>query len=251
MLASHGGRAVLAVQLTEDLQRSRQLLVGAREDERARLRRDLHDELGPTLAALAMQLGDLQELIRSDPATVRDRLARLESAARQALDDVRRLSRGLRPPSLDELGLVGALVRAGEDAGLLVETDATAGFETRDAGQDGATALPALPALPPAVEVAAYRIGAEALLNVARHAGTGRARVDLDGSDGTLVLRVSDHGRGAAGAAAGVGTLAMRERAEEVGGTLHVRSGGEGTVVEARLPIVESDIPPRAEELTA
>lgn len=229
-LVAHGARAVLAVQLAEALQHSRHLLVTAREDERARLRRDLHDELGPTLAALAMQLAGLQDLVTTDPATARERLSRLEQAARQALEDVRRLSRGLRPPSLDDLGLVGALVRVGEDAGLRVETDTgSCGQATARARTDDVIA--------PATEVAAYRIGAEALLNVARHAGTDRAGLEVARTDAGLVLRVVDHGCGTAGAAAGVGMLAMRERAGEVGGTLQVCSTHAGTIVEARLPL--------------
>ena len=100
---------VAVARLTEELAASRQQIVTAREEERSRLRRDLHDELGPTLAGLSMQLGDLREVVAHDPDTARDRLWHLESAARDALDGVRRVSRALRPPSLDELGLVGAL----------------------------------------------------------------------------------------------------------------------------------------------
>ena len=218
-LAEHGGRAVHAVQLADALLANRQLLVNAREEERSRLRRDLHDELGPTLAGLAMQLGGLQELLASDPATAAERLTRLETAARHALDDVRRLSRGLRPPSLDEVGLAGAIARAAEESGLSLEVDDTA------------------PGLPAAVEVAAYRIAVEAMLNVARHAGVRRATLELSTADGALRLRVTDPGRGIGRAPAGVGLLAMRERAEEIGGTLEVTDTGGGTRVEARLPV--------------
>ncbi|MEA2125855.1 MAG: hypothetical protein QOI80_2637, partial [Solirubrobacteraceae bacterium] len=100
-LADHGGRAIHAVLMAEALLANRQLLVSAREEERSRLRRDLHDELGPTLAGLAMQLNGLQQVLAGDPATAAERLGRLEGATRGALDDVRRLSRDLRPPSLD------------------------------------------------------------------------------------------------------------------------------------------------------
>jgi signal transduction histidine kinase len=223
-LAAHGGRAMHAVLMAEGLLASRQLLVTAREEERSRLRRDLHDELGPTLAGLAMQLSGLQDVLRTDPATAGERLSRLEAAARHALDDVRRVSRELRPPSLDELGLVGALQRVAEDGGL----DLTVTSEP-------------LPHMSPATEVAAYRIGAEALLNVARHAGEIRTELKVHAADGTLALLVIDHGRGAGGAAAGVGTLAMRERAAELGGTLtSTATAGGGTTVEARLPLPHS-----------
>ena len=203
-LADHGARAVHAVQLADALLTNRQLLVTAREEERSRLRRDLHDELGPTLAGLAMQLGGLQEILRTDPATAAERLTRLEAAARHALDDVRRVSRELRPPSLDEVGLVGAIVRAGDEAGIVLSPSGSGPAD-----------------LPPAVEVAAYRIGVEAVLNVGRHAGVGRARLEVSVIDGAVQLRVSDGGSGLGSAPAGVGILSMRERAEEIGGTPH------------------------------
>jgi len=230
-LADHGGRAVHAVLLSEALLTNRQLLVTAREEERSRLRRDLHDELGPALAGLAMQLNGLQAVLMADPATAAERLVRLESVARHALDDVRRVSRELRPPTLDELGLAGALEQAGSDAGLSLTLDATMSDP-----------------LAPAVEVAAYRIGTEALVNVARHSGTTVATLTLDRVGDTLVLRVQDFGRGSEDSPAGVGTLAMRERAEELGGTLSIsRAGPEGgTVVEARLPVGQSDRTPEA-----
>lgn len=218
-LADHGGRAVHAVQLADALLTNRQLLVTAREAERSLLRRELHDELGPTLAGLAMQLGGLQEILRTDPAMAAERLARLEAAARDALDDVRSVCRQLRPPALDELGLVGAVVRAAEEAGLALDTR-----------------VDALPVLPAAVEVAAYRIAVEAVLNVVRHTGLRRAELSVHADGGMLHLRLCDGGPGIGDAAAGVGILAMRERAEELGGTLVVR-GERGTVVEASLPL--------------
>jgi signal transduction histidine kinase len=218
-LADHGGRAVHAVQLADALLTNRQLLITAREAERSRLRRELHDELGPTLAGLAMQLGGLQEILRTDPAVASERLARLEAAARHALDDVRSVSRRLRPPALDELGLVGAVVRAAEEAGLALDPQ-----------------VDALPDLPAAVEVAAYRIAVEAALNVVRHTGLRTAELSVFADNGTLHLRMRDDGPGIGEAPAGVGILAMRERAEELGGTLVVR-GERGTLVEARLPL--------------
>ncbi len=222
-LADHGGRAVHAVLLSEALLTNRQSLVTAREEERSRLRRDLHDELGPTLAGLAMQLNGLRDVLRDDPATATERLGMLEAVARQALEDVRRVSRGLRPPTLDELGLAGALEQIARDAGLTLTAASS-------------VASP----LTPAVEVAAYRIGAEALLNVARHAGVSEARLTLDLVDGTLVLRVRDRGRGVRDAPAGVGTMAMRERAEELGGALTIGPDSDGgTVVEARIPAAQ------------
>ena len=207
--------------LTDELVRSRQQIVTAREAERSRLRRDLHDELGPTLAGLSMQLGGLPEVVRKDPTMATARLARLETTARQALDDVRRLSRELRPPSLDELGLLPALRELAEQVGVELEADSDVELQ-----------------LPPVVEVAAFRIAAEAITNTARHSGSTVVELRLDSTDDALVMRVVDHGRGVRGAATGVGRLTMRERAEELGGALVVRdTEGGGTTVEALLPI--------------
>ena len=144
-----------------------------------------------------------------------------------ALADVRRLVHDLRPPALDDLGLVGAVRQQAER--LLaprVAAEVTAGPGTGD--------------LPAAVEVAAYRIASEALANVAKHASAERCRVELTREDdGALVVAVSDDGRGIApGAPAGVGLVSLRERAAELGGRCTVEcppSGG--TVVRAVLPV--------------
>ena len=212
---------VAVARLTGELAASRQQIVTAREEERSRLRRDLHDELGPTLAGLSMQLGDLREVVEDDPRTARDRLGHLESAARDALDGVRRVTRELRPPSLDELGLVGALADVAAHQGLALEVRADLGVAP----------------LPPAVEVATYRIAAEALTNTARHADTDRACLELCRTRDELRLRVVDRGVGSGTRTPGVGIQSMRERAAELGG--HVEIGdteGGGTTVEARLP---------------
>lgn len=224
VLAEHGGRALHAMRLAESLSASRHLLVTAREEERSKLRRELHDELGPTLAGLVMQLGTVRDLVGADPATAAQRLARLEDAARSALDDVRQLSRNLRPPSLDELGLVGALQAHAETAGVdLVTHDEPV-------------------TVSPAVEVAAYRIGAEAILNVARHSGVRAASLTVrTGTDG-LEVTIVDHGRGRCDQPVGVGTVTMRERAEELGGRLAVsETPGGGTTVAFRLPLAAAE----------
>jgi signal transduction histidine kinase len=228
-LGRHGGVAVQAVLLTDALRAGRQRLVVAREEERRRLRRDLHDGVGPTLAGLTMQLAALRPLVATEPDAVADRLDHLQQAARRALDTVRRLSHGLRPPALDELGLVGALQQLAESLGLRARF---------------ADAEP--PRLPAAVEVAAYLITAEALHNVARHAGTAEVEVALEDDGDDLVLRVRDAGAGLAGnRAAGVGLQAMRERADELGGSVVVAPApGGGTEVLARLPArVPDEVP--------
>ena len=220
-LARQGGRIITAMLLAEALLASRQQLVTAREEERARLRRDLHDELGPTLAGLVMQLAGLRQLLEESPDLAATRVPRLESAARTALEDVRRVSRELRPPSLDELGLEGALHDHAVRLGLTASSTATL-----------------LPALPAAVEVAAYRIGAEALTNIARHAQTTRAELAVRVDGDQLSLTVTDDGVGWAGEGVGVGVVAMRERAEELGGWLDIESvSGAGTAVRVGLPL--------------
>ena len=227
-LARQGGRIVTALLLAEALLASRQQLVTAREEERARLRRDLHDELGPTLAGLVMQLAGLRQLLEESPDVAATRVPRLESAARAALEDIRRVSRELRPPSLDELGLEGALHDHAARLGLTSSSTATP-----------------LPDLPAAVEVAAYRIGAEALTNIARHAQTSRAELAVRVDGGQLSLTVTDDGVGWAGEGVGVGVVAMRERAEELGGELDIESvSGAGTAVRVRLPL--PSVPPGA-----
>jgi two-component system NarL family sensor kinase len=219
--ADHVGRVVETVLLTDEVRASREALVMAREEERLRLRRDLHDELGPTLAGLRMELAGLGELIARDPATATRRAAHLRESAGSALESVRSVSRGLRPVALDDLGLVGALAEVADRCGVDLRVDATG-----------------LPPLSAAVEVAAYRIGAEALTNVGRHAGVSAAELVLRTSPCHLSLQVVDHGRGRGAARAGVGSLSMRERAEELGGTLDVmETPGGGTTVRARLPI--------------
>ncbi len=219
-LGRHGGVVLQAVTLADELRASRQRLVVAREEERRRVGRDLHDDLGPTIAALAMQLGTVRNLVASDPETACDRLAKLEVAARDAASQVRRVARELRPVALDQLGLVEALRRVGEGLGL----------DARVVGPDDLK-------LPAAAEVAAYRISSEALTNVARHSDGHRVDLTITMLDGFLDVRVTDDGHGIADLRPGIGLAAMRERAEEVGGSCTVASGPTGTVVSVRLPV--------------
>jgi signal transduction histidine kinase len=231
-LAHHAGAAVHAADLTTQLQRSRERLVTAREEERRRIRRDLHDGLGPVLAGIAMQLDAARRLTRSDPDRGDRLLRHLREQTQAAIADIRRLVYELRPPALDDLGLTGALAQH------------AASCSTAGGLQISIDADPGLPALPAAVEVAAYRIATEAVTNVTRHAGARTATVTLTAGDGMLRVEVTDDGRGAGpGHRAGVGLTSMRERAEELGGSCTVapRPGG-GTIVSAQLPL--ADPPP-------
>ncbi|CAA9496217.1 MAG: ATP-binding region, ATPase-like [uncultured Rubrobacteraceae bacterium] len=224
-LARQAGVAAHAVRLTADLQRSRERLVTAREEERRRLRRDLHDGVGPRLAALTLKIETARNRLSHDPAADY-LLSDLAGRAHEAVADVRRSVHALRPPVLDELGLIPALR----------ETAAQYGGDNLRVSVRAPETLPPLPA---AVEVAAYRIAQEAMTNVVRHAGARRCTVGLDlDAGGVLRLEVKDDGRGMdGGRGVGVGLSSMRERAEELGGTLVVEAApAGGTVVRAELP---------------
>ncbi|WP_432986235.1 sensor histidine kinase [Dactylosporangium sp. CA-233914] len=219
-LARHIGVAVQAVRYSADLRRSREQLVVAREEERRRLRRDLHDGLGPTLAGLTMRAEAAQEV---GGERARELLAEIVEDAQTAVADVRRLVEGLRPPALDTLGLVGALRAhlAKQPAGPRVSIEAPA-----EVG-----------GLPAASEVAAYRIAVEAIANARRHAGATAVRLELLVENDRLCLTVTDDGHGTSPVkVGGVGMHSMRERAEELGGELDVTSTPHGTSVTARLP---------------
>jgi len=229
-LARQAGVAVHAVQLTNDLRRSRERLVSAREEERRRLRRDLHDGLGPALASQALTIDTIGLLLDRDPAAAALLIGEVKAQSRAAIAEIRRVVYALRPPALDDLGLVGALRdQASRYAG--------SGLQIRVEGPD------ALPTLPAAVEVAAYRIAQEALTNIVRHAHACRCTLSLS-VDGVLTLVVSDDGDGIPpNRQAGVGLSSMRERAEELGGALEITtSPGAGTTVRATLPITQGGI---------
>lgn len=223
--ARQAGVAVHAVQLTAALQLARERLVAAREEERRRLRRDLHDGLGSQLAALNLQAGALKGLIERDSAAAQAEVVELRFQLRAAITSIRALVHDLRPPAIDELGLLVAIqerVRRYRVDGLVIETQ-----------------LPeTLPTLPAAVEVAVYRIIEEALANVVTHARAQRCVVHLAVAD-SLALTIDDDGTGIdPRARAGVGLLSMRERAEEVGGlcVIEPRPDG-GTCVGVTLPL--------------
>jgi len=188
-LARQAGIAVHAVRLTTDLQRSRERLVTKREEERRRLRRDLHDGLGPQLASLTLKLETARNRLTDDPLAD-SLLADLAKRTQDATADIRRLVYGLRPPTLDELGLVSALR---EGATQYSQQGFNGVYVTIDAPED-------LPPLPAAVEVAVYRITQEALTNVVRHAEAHicNVRIKLDEQTGWLCLEIQDDGQASA-----------------------------------------------------
>jgi signal transduction histidine kinase len=213
-------------QVSADLRHARQRLVAAREEERRRIRRDLHDGLGPALAGLGLRIDAARNLLRRDLTQTETLLSDASEQIHHTIADVRRLVYALRPPALDETGLVAALRQ---------EFDAHARGPTK-LDFDVPTALPPLPA---AVEVAAYRIVLEAATNVLRHAQATTCTLRLCVVDGQLVVEVIDDGVGFThGQRAGVGLRAMRERAAELGGACQIGpSKPRGTMVRAQLPL--------------
>ncbi len=224
-LARQAGMVVHSVQLTHDLHQARIRLVTGREEERRRLRRDLHDGLGPTLASQALTIDAARLLIERDPNGASALLRDAKAQSQAAVGEIRRVVYELRPPALDDLGLVGTLRDLAAQyagRGLIVTVESPA----------------SLPSLAAAVEVAVFRISQEAITNVVRHTQATTCTIAI-GVDECLTLTISDDGRGIpTDRRAGVGLISMRERAEELGGTYSIVSRAEGgTVVMARLPL--------------
>ena len=224
--AQHAGIAAHTVQLTAALQHSRERLVAAREEERRRLRRDLHDGLGPTLASMTLKLDAARNLLTQQPAATDPLLADVSAQLKATIVDIRRLVYDLRPPALDELGLVSAV------------QEHVLQYRHLNGVQVNIEAPPQLPPLPAAVEVAAYRIVLEALTNVARHAHARTCWVRLALTE-ALTIEVIDDGQGLPSQPqAGVGLASMCERAAELGGACVVsNSPAGGAQVLVRLPL--------------
>jgi signal transduction histidine kinase len=214
---------VRAAALNAELDEARRRLVDATQAERSRLRRDLHDGLAPSLSGVALGLESAQRAVRGDPDRAERIVRRLRTEVRGAVEEVRRILAGLRPPALDAVGLVGALRAHTHDpaGGPAVEVTADADLSPLD----------------PDVEAAAYHIALEAVTNARRHAHATHCTVRLSADDSRLRIEVRDDGHGMpAVPREGIGLTSMRHRAESLGGTLEVRSGSTGTTVVARLP---------------
>jgi signal transduction histidine kinase len=226
-LAQQAAVAAHTVLAAREAQRARETVVLAREEERRRLRRDLHDDVGPSLAALALQAETARDLAGEDPRAAAAVLDRLVLRLNAAVADVRALVHDLRPPTLDELGLDAAL----RELAARLSTAST----RVTAGAGG------VPSLPAAVEVAAYRIAGEAAANALRHAGAATVEIAVTPQDGRLLVRVCDDGTGLPDVRTdGIGLASMRLRAEELGGSLTVTSDRAGTRVTAVLPVQET-----------
>ncbi|MPQ99335.1 sensor histidine kinase [Modestobacter sp. I12A-02628] len=224
-LAGRLAAAAYAERAAAELRDSRERLLEAREEERRRLRRDLHDGLGPQLSAVVMTLDTAASALRRGDGERAGVLVTAASThAADAVVDVRRLVHGLRPPALDDLGLVGALragVPVGAEGGPRVVVEGVGDLDD----------------LPAAVEVAAFRIAQEAVHNAVRHARAGQVLVRVAGRDDDVEVDVVDDGVGLPEQrTAGVGLASMRERAAELGGHCEVTDGSPGTRVRAVLP---------------
>jgi two-component system NarL family sensor kinase len=226
--ARRASAAASAVALSAEIQRSRERLVTAREEERRRLRGDLHDGLGPTLAGAVLTIDAARRILATDPQAADALLDRAAASVEGTVADVRRVVYALRPPALDQLGLIGALRQQASTLSV--------GDPQLDIAIDSPDPMPSLPA---AVEVAAFRIAQEALTNVSRHARARRVAVSITVGD-ALALTIRDDGCGLPDDhRSGVGLTSMRERATELGGTFAIGrvADGDGTVLEVGLPL--------------
>ncbi|MFC4597398.1 sensor histidine kinase [Cohnella hongkongensis] len=246
-LARHAGTVLQSVKQTMDiglligeLQQSREQLIMAREEERRAMRNNLHDEIAPRLASMKLTASLVEDWIRDDPPKAILFMNRFRDEIGKTVEEIRGIVYDLRPPALDELGLVGALrqraeqlqdVRAAsKDPQLRIEIEAAGSW----------------PALPAAVEVGAYRIVTEALVNVVKHsqADLCRVRIEFRAETSELQLEIADNGVGLTdrpskpGHRGGLGLTSIRERTEELGGVCRFHSPPEGgTVIAAALPV--------------
>lgn len=211
--------------LADDLRASREGAITAIEEERRRLRRDLHDGMGPRLSGIAFMSDAALNSVRRDPDHAEQLLRTLRAETVQAIQDIRGLVYDMRPPALDELGLVPAIEQQAaalrDPTGRAVEVSVLAGD---------------LAPLTAAAEVAAYRIVVEALANAAHHSGAHAVEVRIRQDAGTLVIDVTDGGSPRETWTPGVGIASMRERATALGGTLDARPTPRGGRVSATLP---------------
>jgi signal transduction histidine kinase len=245
LLAGPLAVALHATALSAALQESRLSIVAAREEERRRLRRDLHDGLGPALTGIAFKADAARNTLRAEPAQASELLSALRADTTAAISDIRRLVYDLRPPALDDLGLIGSVRR--QSARLAQRPDGGSVPVEISAPES-------LPPLPAAVEVAAYRIITEAMTNAARHSRATRIDIRLTLADG-LCIEVRDDGGGDDGPTGGAGArwqpgfglISMRERAAELGGSCQAGPdpGGGGRVT-ARLPLPQGQAVPVA-----
>jgi signal transduction histidine kinase len=229
IIAGQAGIAAYSLRLTQDLQRSREKLVTAQEEERRRLRRDLHDGVGPTLASLSQRIDTAADMVNTNPQASVELLKELKGQVKGSVAEIRRLVYALRPPVLDEFGLVTAI------------REHVAPYTGPNGLKITFDIIDPMPSLPAAVEVAAYRITLEAFTNIVNHSQANSCHFVIRIEDTSLLLEVSDNGKGIpSNNRAGVGFTSMRERAAELGGECTIENiPSGGTRVGARLPIAK------------
>jgi signal transduction histidine kinase len=229
IIAQHAGLAAYTVRLNNDLQHSRERLVTAQEEERRRLRRDLHDGVGPTLASLSQRLDTAADMITRDPQASVQLLKELKGQIKSTVAEIRRLVYALRPPVLDEFGLVSAI------------REHVAPYTGPGGLQITFEATEPMPSLPAAAEVAAYRIALEAFTNIVQYAEATHCDIKILLENNSLLLEITDNGKGLPpNRHSGVGLTSMRERASQLGGECNIEDlPAGGTRVRARLPIAE------------
>jgi two-component system, NarL family, sensor histidine kinase UhpB len=214
--------------LEAERRRASSAALTAQEQERARVARDLHDEVNQSLTGLLLRL---EAVRRHAPPELAHELAETRALANQAMQELLTMARQLRPTVLDDLGLKAAL--AGQVTEIQRQTDIRTALETEGDVQE----------LPSEVQLVAYRVAQEALSNAVQHSEAANISVRLARNDGTLELTVADDGRGFTfdEATRGLGMGGMRERALLIGGDLNVESRPEsGTRVRLRVPITGS-----------
>jgi signal transduction histidine kinase len=223
-LTSQVAVVVRAIELAEDVKAERDRVIAATRDERERLRRDLHDGLGPSLSGVGLGLQALADTMATrNVAASAALLDRISAEVVTAVRDIRRIIDDLRPTALDHLNLVGAVRRFAATLSIAVTTH----VGTDDLGR-----------LTPDVETAAYRIITEALTNTTRHANASCVHVTMTADGGSLQITIADDGDGGASSGTpGIGLASMRRRAEVLGGSLTIGSGTDGTTVTATLPL--------------
>ncbi|HVF08724.1 MAG TPA: histidine kinase [Actinomycetota bacterium] len=234
-LASQAGLVLRNVRLVEDLRQSRRRLVAARDEERRKLERNIHDGAQQQLVALAVKARLARTLTERDPAKAAEMLTQIEAETHEALEDLRDLARGIYPPLLADKGLEAALVAQARKSPVPVEVEAHG-----------------IDRWPQEIEAAVYFSALEALQNTAKYAHASRAIITLSRANGSLSFTVADDGRGFDTSATGYGTglQGIADRLGALDGDLEIASRpGAGTIVTGRVPVASAPPQPR-EELT-
>ena len=207
-------------------------LVEAQEEERRAISRELHDEVGQTLGALLVELGQLSKFVPAEENLLLGQIGRIKSVAETAVQSIRDMALLLRPPMLDDLGLVPALEWQGREVSRRGEMEVDVHAEN------------VFEQLADETKVCIYRLAQEALNNAATHSGAKHAKVTVKQSGETITVEVSDDGQGfAADRVRGMGILGMEERVKRLGGQLAIKSvPGKGTIVKAELPLQRTGV---------